>query len=488
MNEISIPKYSICPGGVIDHPLIGFIHTPNYPDSYDSSQFCQLTLKMNEHIKRIEIFLIDLETEGLSKRHFSPTDYLQINNKEKIFGKKSFSLIYNDTIDATIVFRSDLFFNQKGFVLYFEAIKKPDPIIELTSENLQTQEASTSTYSYHTTSEIPILINKTQLLNESNIYENLTQANNTINSSYSIDNALFESNKYVFVTETPVVDKVPSYLNEITAKTIISLVVLVIVLTSVIVFLILMNRKAFFSNSAKYLDPYLIGNNSQFNDTSLVNGYLESNNLAINRSFVLATNRLSDDSLKLVLINKSVNESIGKECKSNTAEAYAEIGNNKEILKDSQMSKVNEYCYIQANGLVSGGQETTFEVECANFESKRTPFDSDMASPKFESAITSTPSAPKTLPPSKSKDIDEKEINDCSYQTLNKTGVKSVYRSCFDETNDENLAEETTQTIFKTTIEVEETLVDKDKNDKVTNDMELNCDDYQIPSNISFTS
>ncbi|RNA38254.1 hypothetical protein BpHYR1_030555 [Brachionus plicatilis] len=457
INQINIPKYNVCPGGVIDHPLIGFIHTPNYPSSYDSGQFCQLTLQMNEQIKRIEIFLIDLETEGLSKRHFSPTDYLQINNKEKIYGKKSFILIYNDTTDATIVFRSDLFFSQKGFFLYFEAIKKPDPIIELTEEKYEP--AALTTTNVPSTNETLIYINQTEFLNEFNINENLTEIINSTNStSLTFDSVKFESEKYASVSEITKIDKIPSNFNEL---------------------------KTFFANSVKYLDPYLIGNNSQFNDTSMVNGYLESNNLALNRSVVLANSssimennlkRLSDDSLKLVLVKKNSKETINSGCKSNSIETYDEIGIVKESSKDTQLSK--------ANGLVTGGQEA-IDLECANKESKKTPSESHVVLPKLESAFTSTPSAPKTLPPSKNKDVDQKETDDCSYQALNKTGVKSVYRSCFDDSIDNDLAEESIQTIFKTTIEVEETLVNNEIEAKniVNNENEFN-NDYQIPSNI----
>ena len=56
----------------------------------------------------------------MSKRTATPTDYLQINNKEKLFGEKKFMLIYNETKDAIITFRTDLFFNKKGFLLYYK--------------------------------------------------------------------------------------------------------------------------------------------------------------------------------------------------------------------------------------------------------------------------------------------------------------------------------------------------------------------------------
>lgn len=61
-----------------------------------------------------------MELEGLSKRTAALTDYLQVNNKEQLFGEKSYMVIYNDTKDAIVTFRTDVFFNKKGFLLYFK--------------------------------------------------------------------------------------------------------------------------------------------------------------------------------------------------------------------------------------------------------------------------------------------------------------------------------------------------------------------------------
>ncbi|CAF0814916.1 unnamed protein product [Brachionus calyciflorus] len=515
-DQSNIPKFNICPGGIVDHPLLGFIHTPNYPRSYDSSQFCQLTLKMNDKLKRIEIFLLDLETEGLSKRHFSPTDYLQINNKEIHYGKKSFILVYNDTQDATIVFRSDLFFNQKGFVLYFEAIQKPDPLIQLIEESDSFESETTILIPFFNltspqmnilnTSEINLneTLNFTSILNDTNstLIENITQ----------ID--LYKSEKQILLEDAPKINKISSYFNEITLKTITSLIILIIILIAVIGFLIVHNRKKLFGVSLKYVDPALIGNNSQFYDASLINGYLESNNLsAINGSFIFAPsnsnlgihlnqsgkNRLSDDSLKILLINKSINNTIEPVVlatkSTSSTETYDEIPSGKEWKKeevkiDTHLAKVNEYCYIQANGLVSGGPETNEKLECSVdiLDSKTTPPNSSFHSPNSESMITSTPSVPKTLPPSKDLSKTDLKENECDYQPLNKAHVKSVYRSCFDETNEDfSVNNETTLTMVKTTIEVEHTLVNEpnDVNNSLCaeNENDYNID-YQIPTNI----
>lgn len=105
---------------MIQHPVRGFIHSPNYPNSYDSTSYCQLTLKRPVQTDRIEIFLIDLQTEEVSKRTYSPTDYLQINNREILFGEKKYLIVFNESSDAIITFKTDLFFNKRGFLIFYQ--------------------------------------------------------------------------------------------------------------------------------------------------------------------------------------------------------------------------------------------------------------------------------------------------------------------------------------------------------------------------------
>lgn len=50
---------------------------------------------------------------------FEPTDYMQINDKEKWLNHESYKVIYNESQDAVVTFKSDRFFNKKGFLLYF---------------------------------------------------------------------------------------------------------------------------------------------------------------------------------------------------------------------------------------------------------------------------------------------------------------------------------------------------------------------------------
>lgn len=74
-------------------------------------------------IFRIEIFLLDLQTEEVSKRTYAPTDYLQINQREILFGEKSHLIVFNESSDAIITFKTDLWFNKRGFLLFYRGKK-----------------------------------------------------------------------------------------------------------------------------------------------------------------------------------------------------------------------------------------------------------------------------------------------------------------------------------------------------------------------------
>lgn len=169
-----IPKYDICSGSsastatnVIDHPIHGFIHSPAYPNKYQSRQFCQLTIRADESIERIEIFLIDMELEGLSSTTYKPTDYLQINSNEQLFGEKSFVIIYNETISPIIKFQTDRWFNKRGFLLYFQAIKA---VKQTTTTTTTTTSTTTTTTTTQTTSVTSLAtLNLTNSTNDTSI-------------------------------------------------------------------------------------------------------------------------------------------------------------------------------------------------------------------------------------------------------------------------------------------------------------------------------
>ena len=51
-SDPTVPKYNICANKPIDHPILGFIHSPNYPNAYESSKYCQLILRTGENVQR----------------------------------------------------------------------------------------------------------------------------------------------------------------------------------------------------------------------------------------------------------------------------------------------------------------------------------------------------------------------------------------------------------------------------------------------------
>jgi len=118
-DDKSIPKYDICSSVSIENPVHGFLHSPNYPNSYASNIYCQTSMDINAEFQRLEVYLIRLETEGLSKRRWKPTDSLLVNN-QYFYGTKEYRVIYNETDNVVFLFQSDTWFNYQGFYLYFK--------------------------------------------------------------------------------------------------------------------------------------------------------------------------------------------------------------------------------------------------------------------------------------------------------------------------------------------------------------------------------
>jgi hypothetical protein len=153
-NDAKVPKYDICTQGKIINPLYGFIHSPNYPNYYPATQYCQLTIHIDEqHAERVELFLVDMETEALSLKTYEPTDYLEVDYKERFFGKKWNMFIYNSTRDVSLKFRTDLLFNKRGFFLYFQVVRKLEEI-DMEEDTLTEAAATTTTASLTTTSTV----------------------------------------------------------------------------------------------------------------------------------------------------------------------------------------------------------------------------------------------------------------------------------------------------------------------------------------------
>lgn len=225
----------------------GFIHSPNYPNLYESGKYCQLTIKVDEKIERLEIFLIHLELESLSKRTANPTDYLQINNKEKYFGEKNFLRLYNESNDAVIVFKSDIWFNKKGFFLYFNAKTKQIPIdlIEELDEEDEIQDVTTAKIYPSTT----LSQNSTSIESQGNVtsvdFHEMKSSVSIFNQTNKINvNDLMPaaSKKERPNIRKEVNDLSNDFFSQHTTKAMLTLMILIVILSTIIIFLVLKNR------------------------------------------------------------------------------------------------------------------------------------------------------------------------------------------------------------------------------------------------------
>jgi hypothetical protein len=223
----------------------GFIHSPNYPNIYESGKYCQLTIKIDDKIERLEIFLIHLELESLSKRTANPTDYLQINNKEKHFGEKNFLRLYNESNDAVIVFKSDIWFNKQGFFLYFNAKSKQTPIdlIEDFDDDEEIQEEVTKRF-FSTT---PIPFNSSQpqrnmtdfIFHETNVNSVPFNQSNKINVNDLMPAASKKERPNI---RNDIDDLSNDFFSKHTTKAMLTLMILIVILSTIIIFLVLKNR------------------------------------------------------------------------------------------------------------------------------------------------------------------------------------------------------------------------------------------------------
>ncbi len=100
----------------------GYILTPNYPSSYPDSLYCKARIRRKElKNDRIEIYLIKLSTEKTSIVTANPTDYLEINNENPLFGNLEYEIVFNETKDVNLLFKADNLFNKGGILLYFKS-------------------------------------------------------------------------------------------------------------------------------------------------------------------------------------------------------------------------------------------------------------------------------------------------------------------------------------------------------------------------------
>lgn len=465
-NEKYMPKYDICSGSsnnVIDHPIHGFIHTPSYPNVYQSKLFCQLTIRFDETIERIEIFLIDMQLEGLSTTYFKPTDYLQINSNEILFGEKNYLVIYNETNTAVIKFTTDRWFNKRGFLLYFQAIKLVVPTVKITDTT--TIETTTTT----PISATPLLINAT--LNKTSTFSSMPRNAKDTNGTNSTQVDL--TSRMMFI------------------------LILIIGLLSLLIVFLIFSRKSMCQTS-RPIDVSKIELTNRINDTVNLDYYLAKsaeklscNNIGFvnnqQQQFYKLNhlNRNTDDSAVKLLINGSLNytEPINT-TNLTTTEVYEDI--TLEYIKkeptNEHLKKVNEYCYIPSN-LIKGEASNDLQTTSANdYQPESIPCTtSDLStsvssvSPSLNSPskVTSTPTAPKSQPPHLIFDVNESisiAIND-KYDV-----PTQVY----------------TPNEYKVFLELETKIISNENVESMTftneNNDEANNYEYQIPSNLPMNS
>jgi hypothetical protein len=196
-------------------------------------------------------------------------------------------------------------------------------------------------------------------------------------------------------------------------------------------------------------------------------------------------NRGPDDSAIQLLINGSISTSSADQVnlKSST-EVYEDINNietKKENLMNDNLKKMNEYHYIPFNIIrQDGSNNDIIQTACANFNGQLdiSSSISSSSSSTFNSPsrITSTPTAPKTLPPTRldlSNSFSIKINNDdIQNNEANSTSTKE-YKSFL--TDSETVVNQNNN---NTTL----TLINERVNSKIEFD-EQNYE-YQIPSNL----
>ncbi len=121
LKDESVFKYNICNQDMLNYyPNEAFITSPNYPSAYSRRSYCQLKIKLNPfRHERLELYLIDLHMEKASLLTANPTDYLELNGLNKYFGDRGYELLINTTSDISLTFKTDNFFNKRGFLVYF---------------------------------------------------------------------------------------------------------------------------------------------------------------------------------------------------------------------------------------------------------------------------------------------------------------------------------------------------------------------------------
>ncbi|CAF1022160.1 unnamed protein product [Adineta steineri] len=123
-----LPRIDICSLQSLDEIKEGFIHTPNYPDTYPNNLSCLKKVPEPEAGHRLKIFAVDFNVESVSVIRSTNTvklnDWLEINdNGEKFYDTRPpYTLLFDDVIEASLLFKSNMANTKQsynGFLLYF---------------------------------------------------------------------------------------------------------------------------------------------------------------------------------------------------------------------------------------------------------------------------------------------------------------------------------------------------------------------------------
>jgi hypothetical protein len=366
----SLPIYDVCKQDQLENIDQGFLISPNYPNNYNGRRYCPFKIKANEN-RRLEMYLIDMELEKKSLLTANPTDYLEINNNGKLFNKHSYEVIYNETSDALVLFKTDNFFTKRGFLIYFKCMLILYPnffffscccfptslinnlfillVVDLPEILATTQiitQNTTNTEDIITTTK-PIEVTALEPIdNMKNISFLLSIGEDTSNDSYPIDNEsdLYFSN--IKQIELPVSNNSNNNNNSKDKINIIILVLVlfIIILISIIIALIFIKLNTFFRPKPHTLKSQSTNRNSssttnssntQYTDDSIVHLLFNSSSTQ-NQS--INPNQIYED--------LTYNQPIASSMSPPPPPVPPLLSANKLNEKEKVFNK-NDYCYIQ---------------------------------------------------------------------------------------------------------------------------------------------
>jgi len=329
--------------------------------------------------------------------------------------------------------------------------------------------------------------NTTKLGPDISVNSNNTKNNNqsvltNAKERMNINDLLVSSSK--FSSDSTVIESKginTSFISDHTLQAILTLMVLIVILSSIIIFLALNNRKRFFNELYKTS----MRMNELNNQNNSISAYMDANNPSVvylnsdqNRASYYGQNklqRISDDSTAQLLLNQSIhNQSdlIALASSSSTVDVNTKLNqlnrNSKVFMNPNQVyedinekmtksmgssAKLNEYSYIPSslmNKLASNDHletmnelkidltnrpTTSANIICSSSSTSSSNAVSPLAS-NMDVQLTSTPCVPKTLPPSMNDRFSKQSQNgyDISSQML----ASNEYTVCLNQNLDQS--------------------------------------------------